>query len=117
MGFLTERGEMSYRYTVRAAFQHAATANEWVNWLQTSHCQEVLDSGALSYEILALDSEEQTFEVRYIFANRNAFATYENDHAERLRADGLERFPTARGIAYTRSTGYLLARSRESNTL
>jgi hypothetical protein len=43
--------------------------------------------------------------VRYHFPSREAFAAYERDHAPRLRADGLRRFPPERGVSYRRSVG------------
>ena len=96
---------MAYRYTVRATFVDEHVAQEWVNWLKTGHCQEVLDRGATQVEIVEMDGEQHTFEVRYDFPDPKTFGAYEDNHAPRLRAEGLERFPTTRGVQYTRSTG------------
>ena len=96
---------MNYRYTVKAIFKDRAVAEEWRQWLQNRHCEEVLQSGATHVEILALDSEDKVIEVRYIFENRQAFNAYEEKHAARLREKGLALFPTSRGITYERSTG------------
>jgi hypothetical protein len=102
---------MNYRYTVKATFQSADVAQEWVLWLKSGHCEDVLKSGAAQVELVALDSEDKAFEVRYIFVSREAFLDYEEKHAVRLRREGLELFPVQRGISYFRSTGALLFES------
>ncbi len=99
---------MAYRYTVQAIFTDTDVAEEWVHWLKTGHCQEVLDGGATRVEVLQIDGKELGFEVRYDFPNRETFAAYERDHAPRLRAEGLDRFPTERGVRYARSTGAVI---------
>jgi len=96
---------MSYRYTVKAKFTKLSVAEEWLNWLRKGHCQEVLDGGAVNYEIVALDSEKQSYEVRYQFPDKERFESYEEEHAPRLRAEGLALFPVEKGIEYSRSTG------------
>ena len=47
-------------------------------------------------------------EVRYHFAQRADFERYEREHAPRLRAEGVARFPAGPTIAYERGTGELL---------
>jgi hypothetical protein len=96
---------MSYRYTVKASFLDEQVAQEWVDWLRSGHCSEVLDGGATRAEVVALEGTPTSFEVRYDFPNRATFERYEETHAPRLRAEGLERFAVDRGIEYTRSTG------------
>ena len=78
---------MNYRYTVKATFQSSDIAQEWVRWLENGHCDDVLKSGASKVELIALDSEEKAFEVRYIFVTRDAFVSYEEKHAARLRQE------------------------------
>lgn len=39
---------------------------------------------------------------------RACFETYERDHAPRLRAEGLARFPVESGIRYSRSLGEIV---------
>ena len=102
---------MDYRYTVKATFQSSDIAQEWVRWLKNGHCEDVLKSGASTVELVALDSEEKAFEVRYIFATRDAFVSYEAKHAARLRQEGLELFPVERGITYARTTGLVIYRA------
>ena len=96
---------MGYRYTVQATFVDGDLAQEWLNWLEAGHCQEVLDGGATRVEVLEIAGHQHTFEVRYDFPNPETFAAYEDNHAPRLRDEGLARFPTARGVRYARSTG------------
>ena len=78
---------MSYRYTVKAKFTKLSLAEEWLTWLRKGHCQEVLDGGAVHYEIVALDSEKQAYEVRYQFPNKQSFERYEEEHAPRWREE------------------------------
>ena len=97
---------MAFRYTVSARFEHADVAAEWVEWLRAGHCRAVLQGGAQSATVLQLDPAESLhFEVRYDFADRAHFRTYQDLTAPQLIAEGLERFPTSRGIQYARTTG------------
>jgi len=99
---------MKYRYTVKATFQSSDVAQEWVQWLQYGHCADVLKCGATKVELVAIDNEEKSFEVRYVFASRAAFLSYEDKHASRLRQEGLALFPAERGITYFRTTGTVI---------
>jgi hypothetical protein len=92
-------------YTVAATFADAAVAEEWLGWLRSGHLAEVLAGGALSAEVIEWDGPERSFEVSYHFPSRQAFAKYEREHAPRLRAEGLERFPPGRGVTYRRMVG------------
>jgi hypothetical protein len=92
-------------YTVTVTFADAAVADEWLTWLFPDHLRAVLAAGATDAEVVALDGPQRTFEVRYHFPSREAFAGYEQDHAPRLRAEGLKLFPPERGITYRRSLG------------
>jgi len=100
---------MSLRYTVTARFEDAAVAEEWLEWLRTGHCQAVLDGGATRAEVLQLESAPVVLEVRYNFPDRATLAAYEQHHAPALRAEGLARFPTERGIVYGRTVGAVVA--------
>lgn len=92
-------------YRVRCTFTDPAVAERWVAWLQQTHLDEVVEAGATSAELLELDGEGPTYEAVYRFADRAAFERYEAEHASRLREDGLQRFPLALGLTYTRTTG------------
>lgn len=99
-------------YTVRASFTDRAVAEEWLAWLREGHIAEVMRGGALDAAIVALEDAAEptthTFDVHYHFASREAFARYEREFAPALRADGLAKFPTSRGIAYRRSVGRII---------
>lgn len=99
-----------FRYTVQCRFSGGdrQLADRWLAWLTGSHIQEVVAAGAESAEILRCDGELPHYEIRYSFSSREAFEAYERDHAPRLRADGLQRFPPESGLIYTRTTGQLI---------
>ena len=98
-------------YTVGATFANPVVADEWLRWLKGGHVAEVLAGGATAGYIIELDAADggRSFEVRYRFPSRDAFARYESDHAPRLRAEGLRLFPPQRGITYRRSVGNIVA--------
>ncbi|MBG83537.1 MAG: DUF4286 domain-containing protein [Phycisphaerae bacterium] len=98
-----------YRYTVSAEFANQATAAEWLHWLKEEHVQAVLDCGATSAEIIRLDEPVTAYEIRYVFPDREAYLHYRDEHAPRLQAEGLERFPETSGVQYERSTGLIEA--------
>ena len=100
---------MGHRYTVTARFSDAAVAEEWLEWLRNGHCQAVLDGGATRAEVLQLQATPVVREVRYDFPDPATFAHYEQHHAPALRAEGLTRFPTERGIVYGRTVGMVVA--------
>ena len=93
-----------FSYTVRCTFTDPTVVQSWLKWLLDEHIQDVIDAGALSGEIFRMDDSE-TYEIRYRFASKEAFTVYENDHAPRLRAEGLAKFPLELGLEYSRSTG------------
>lgn len=100
-------------YTVSCVFESPAVADEWVAWLRQEHLADVLAAGAMDAEIVRLDDPATRFEVRYHFRDRDAFETYQRDHAPRLREAGLRLFPPGRGVQYHRTTGQqVLAISR-----
>ena len=101
---------MTVAYTVTATFADAAVADEWLAWLTGGHLAEVLTGGATDAEVIEQDGSPRSFEVRYHFPSREAFAAYERDHAPRLRAEGLRLFPPERGVSYRRSVGVVVVR-------
>ena len=102
-----------FAYTVTCEFDDPAVADEWIAWLRNEHLAEVCEAGALDAEAIRFDrtagDARTRCEVRYHFADRAAFKIYERDHAPRLRAAGLERFPPALGLRYSRSVGEVVA--------
>ena len=93
-------------YTVRISCPDVAVASAMRAWLVGGHAAEVCAAGALRAEVTVdADGGGRRIECRYLFATREAFAAYERDHAPRLRADGLRRFPPTTGVRYERSVG------------
>ncbi len=92
-------------YTVLVTFPDETMAKDWLGWLAEGHIAEVLAAGATDAEIAKLDGPGHSFEVRYHFPSREGFARYEKEHAPRLRAEGLKRFPVEKGVIYRRTVG------------
>lgn len=97
-------------YTVRIELPSTELANELLAWLDDHHLADVVAAGALEGEAVWLDGDPPVVEARYRFASREAFARYEAEHAERLRAEGRARFGPERGVRMSRSVGELRAR-------
>ena len=104
-------------YTVTAIHPDRATADEFVAWLVDGHAAAVIAGGAASATVTRIDPPDApvnggggsvTVEVRYLFPSREAFARYEAEHAEALRAEGRERFG-GRGVTFARWTGERVA--------
>ena len=64
--------------------------------------------GALGADVVRMDGELTTYEIRYRFASRSQFEIYERDHAPQLRAAGLLRFPLELGLSYSRTVGEVI---------
>jgi len=97
-----------FSYTVRCTFESDSIAQAWIAWLRDEHLAEVIAAGALDAEVIRFDGSPIRAEVRYHFSSKESFAAYERDHAPRLRAEGLKRFPPDRGLLYERFTGQSL---------
>jgi hypothetical protein len=95
-------------YTVSATFTDCKVGDEWIAWLTSGHIEQVLKGGATDAEIIKMDGDDCRYEIRYHFPSRDVFGAYETNHAPRLRAEGLEKFPSSRGITYARSTGVVI---------
>ena len=95
-------------YTVICTFDDPAVADEWIQWLLDEHLAEVRAGGATHAQIVRHDGAPIRCEVRYRFATRADFETYEREHAPKLRAAGLDRFPLDRGLAYERTVGEII---------
>lgn len=94
-----------YAYTVGMQFQSAPCRLHWQHWLLEEHLRDVLRAGALRAELVELS--ETALEARYLFADADAYAAYERDHAPRLRAEGLRKATETGEVTFVRSTGVL----------
>jgi len=93
-------------YTVAVTFSDPALAEGWLAWLRGGHIAQVIAGGATDAEVVELDAEAgRSFEVRYRFPSRDAFARYEREFAPRLREEGARLFPQEKGVAYRRAVG------------
>ena len=95
-------------YTVHCQIKDDNKIDEWLGWLKGGHIADVMAGGAQSAKIIQLDDEENSFQVQYIFANRETFERYEREFAPALRDEGLKLFPQEDGFSYQRSTGQIL---------
>lgn len=98
-------------YAVYATFTDPAVAQEWFAWLRDGHIADVQRGGALDARVVQLDATaegEHPWVVVYRFPSREAFARYEREFAPALRAEGLAKFPTSRGVSYRRAVGDVL---------
>jgi hypothetical protein len=97
-------------YSVIATLPDEQTALEYIGWLQAGHTDRVVEAGALSASIVRMTepAEPPQVETRYLFASREAFERYVRTAAPMLRAEGLEKFPPARGVRFQRREGIVI---------
>ena len=101
-------------YTVRCRIDRPDQAAQWVSWMKDKHLAEVVQCGALKAELVLMDDAsptiagQQCFEARYRFADRITYDAYINEHAPRLRAEGLALYPLELGFAYERTVGEMI---------
>lgn len=93
-------------YTITATLPDQRTAAEYLAWLN-GHVDQVVAHGAESASIVRIVEPDAPIQVeaRYTFADRAAFDRYLAAGAPALRAEGLARFPPARGIRFDRRVG------------
>lgn len=96
-------------YTVSCTFTDPEVAASWAAWLRDGHLADVCAAGALDAHAVKIDGPEPRYEAHYRFASRAAFEAYERDHAPRLRAEGLAKFPLELGLTYERSVGEIVS--------
>ncbi len=101
-------------YTVITTIKYKSVVDDWLEWIQGGHIDDVIKGGASSGQVVKMDSVEsdhsgtETYEIRYIFDNRGIFEEYLEKHAPALRAEGLEKFPREDGFTYKRTVGEIL---------
>jgi hypothetical protein len=106
-----------YSYVVRTVIEDPRVFDGFVAWLRDSHVGDVCMAGARDADLLVMDSppgEPFVVEAHYRFVSREAFETYEREHAPRLRALGLAELARlgvepGRGVQFHRATGKALA--------
>ncbi len=96
-------------YTVSALAPDESTALRYRRWLVEEHCGQVIQAGALTAVVIEHDSPDseagRTVEARYVFESRAALATYLDQHAPALRAEGLKHFGPGTGVVFRRTVG------------
>ncbi len=97
---------MAIEYVVRILCETEGHRARMERWLLDGHFTDVIASGAGSASLTRFDDAPLALEARYRFASRDSFAAYERDHAPRLRAEGLARFPE--GVRFERRLGDVL---------
>ncbi len=99
-----------YRYTVKCTFTSgdADLIESWLEWLKNGHIADVMRGGASGAEVILMNVELPTFEIRYRFPAKASFEQYLAEHAPRLRDEGLSKFPLELGLAYERSDGQVV---------
>jgi hypothetical protein len=105
-------------YMVVATLPNAAMVDEYIAWLQDGHIQAVVKGGATMGEVIRLDVEQAGGSARvmsrYEFPSRGEFDRYVKEKAPGLRAEGLAKFGSDRGVTYQRYVGEVAeARSSE----
>lgn len=97
-------------YSVIATLPDAGAAAEYVAWLTGGHTRAVIAGGAASAEVVRVEepAEPVRVESRYVFASRADYDRYLRDHAPALRADGMARFGTGRGVTFERRIGRIV---------
>jgi hypothetical protein len=107
-------------YTVRISLADEATREVYIRWLAEDHLAKVLVGGAARAEVVAMDPIEGSgadagrvvVEVRYQFRDRAGLERYLQEHAPRLRAEGLAKFADI-DLRITRSIGLIAYREPE----
>jgi hypothetical protein len=94
-------------YEVAACFKEQSTADAWVAWLLSEHIADVVSAGADRGRVVKLDEPTLSYVAQYEFASPAALAAYLAQHAPRLRAEGLKRFPLEQ-VQYARRSGLIL---------
>jgi len=92
-------------YIVTATIPDEALAREYLEWLNSGHVHEVVESGGASWgrALRVVDPAEPIrVESHYLFDSMARYENYVSTHANRLRAEGLQRFPAEKGIRFER---------------
>ena len=101
-------------YIVECTVTYATLEKDWLEWMTNEHIPQILKCGALKADIFLMDKDGidtpmKTYEIHYHFDSRADFETYMNQHATKLRHEGLEKFPVSDGFHYKRRAGICTA--------
>ncbi len=96
-----------YRYTVKCTFttDDPELVDRWLAWLKDPHIADVIGAGASGAEVVRMNCDRPSFEIRYRFPTKRVFEKYIAEHALRLRDEGLRLFPLEAGLEYERTDG------------
>lgn len=103
-----------FYYEVCVTFTDSQIADNWLAWMRDEHINDVIKAGAKTGRAILVDPENSSASLvtrmvaQYEFESRTAFDAYVRDHAPRLRAEGLKRFPTDQ-VTYQRRSGEIKA--------
>ena len=91
-------------YEVTAIVEDGIT-EAFRNFMASQHISDLMATGC--FESATLARSDNTFQMRYMAADRQTLDRYFAEHADRLRADVAERFPT--GIQFSRQIWEMIA--------
>ena len=91
-------------YEVTATMVDSSIAEEWARWMLSEHLERVIQAGALTGRVVALDSPANTYLVQFEFESRQALERYQSTHAPVLRQESAKRFEPDQ-VSYARRSG------------
>ena len=101
-------------YTVTATIANpAADLQAYIDWLNSGHVAAVVATGALSGDVVLLDSEPgASVEVEsvYVFPSREALQAYFDGPAITLRKEGVELWIETQKVTFRRRIGVVQQR-------
>ena len=80
-------------------------AEAFRNFMESQHISDLMATGC--FESATLARSDNTFQMRYTAADRPTLERYFAEHAERLRADISQRFPS--GTQFSRQIWEMIA--------
>lgn len=82
-----------FTYQVKITVDAGVEA-EWLQWMKTVHVPDVMATGLIhSYQILKPEDSAHTYLFHYHFQDEQEYAAYQQQHAPRLKAHVLTKYP------------------------
>lgn len=83
-----------YNVTVKV---ERAVAKDWLTWMKSEHIADLMKTGLfVDYRLCRIleqdETEGITYAVQYFCDNMEHYNTYINEHAQKMRDKGFERF-------------------------